>query len=187
MRAPLKAAPKSPSWTACTQRSWTSRLQRTQPPVGATAPGSSTGDLFFDGRVSKPNDLWVRSPSHSLGGMHRVREPRCIDDCAVRVASGSTMECSRPLIFSFSSHKEEKEKLPHKKKGGKGRFASPPSAPRPRLSPFRRGRGAQTFGLARFTRRVALNAEDDSEQNRLSPPPLTVNDASEGIFLFVIK
>jgi len=28
------------------------------------------------------------------------------------------MECSRPLIFSFSSHKEEKEKLPHKKKGG---------------------------------------------------------------------
>ena len=53
-------------------------------------------------------------------GMHRVREPRCIDDCAVRVASGSTMECSRPLIFSFSSHKEEKEKLPHKKKGAKG-------------------------------------------------------------------
>ncbi len=26
-----------------------------------------------------------------------------------------------------------------------------------------------------------------SEQNRSSPPPLTVNDASEGIFLFVVK
>ena len=33
-------------------------------------------------------------------------------------ASGSTMGCSRPLIFSFSSHKEEKEKLPPQKKGG---------------------------------------------------------------------
>ena len=34
---------------------------------------------------------------------------------------------------------------------------------------------------------VVLTIETNSEQNRLSPPPLTVNDASEGIFLFVIK
>ena len=34
---------------------------------------------------------------------------------------------------------------------------------------------------------VFLTVETNSEQNRLSPPPLTVNDASEGIFLFVIK
>ncbi len=99
------------------------------------------------------------------------------------------MECSRPLIFSFFSHKEEKEKLPPQKKwGGKG--GSHPLPP-PRdldFSPFRRGRGAPTFGFASFTRReVVLNAEDDSEQNRLNPPPLTVNDASEGFFLFVIK
>ena len=34
---------------------------------------------------------------------------------------------------------------------------------------------------------VDFSVEINSEQNRLSPPPLTVNDASEGIFLFVIK
>ena len=111
--------------------------------------------------------------------MHR--RLRCT--CSVREHNGVLPP---PHIFLLLSQGGEGE-APPQKKGGKGRFASPPSAPRPRLSPFRRGRGAQTFGLARFTRRVALNAEDDSEQNRLSPPPLTVNDASEGIFLFVIK
>ena len=45
-----EAAPKSLPWTACTQTFWISRLRRTQPPVGATAPGSSTGSLFLDGR-----------------------------------------------------------------------------------------------------------------------------------------
>ena len=34
---------------------------------------------------------------------------------------------------------------------------------------------------------VDFSVEINSEQNRLSPSPLTVNDASEGIFLFVIK
>lgn len=34
---------------------------------------------------------------------------------------------------------------------------------------------------------VFLTVEINSEQNRLSPPPLTLNDESEGIFLFVIK
>ena len=34
---------------------------------------------------------------------------------------------------------------------------------------------------------VDFSVEINSEQNRLSPPPLTVNDASEGIFIFVIK
>ena len=34
---------------------------------------------------------------------------------------------------------------------------------------------------------VDFSVEINSEQNRSSPPPLTVNDASEGIFLFVIK
>ena len=43
------------------------------------------------------------------------------------------------------------------------------------------------LGLARFTRRVILNAEDDSEQNRLSPIPLILKDESEGFSPFCDK
>ena len=44
------------------------------------------------------------------------------------------------------------------------------------------------LGLARFTRRVILNAEDDSEQNRLSPPsPSFSKTRVRGFLLFVIK
>lgn len=95
------------------------------------------------------------------------------------------MGCSRPLIFPANAGKAP----PSKEEEGESPVHS--SLPQPRdldFPPFRRGRGAPTFGFASFTRReVVLNAEDDSEQNRLSPPPLTVNDASEGFFLFVIK
>lgn len=96
------------------------------------------------------------------------------------------MGCSRPLIFSFSSHKEEEEKLPHKKKGGKG--GSHPLPP-PRdldFPPFRRGRGAQTFGFASFTRSSSPSGPLRAEP--LEPTtPLILNGESEGIFLFVIK
>ena len=34
---------------------------------------------------------------------------------------------------------------------------------------------------------VDFSVEINSEQNRSSPPPLTLNGESEGIFLFVIK
>ena len=43
------------------------------------------------------------------------------------------------------------------------------------------------LGFASSLVAVFLTIETNSEQNRLSPLPLTVNDASEGIFLFVIK
>ena len=34
---------------------------------------------------------------------------------------------------------------------------------------------------------VDFSVEINSEQNRSSPPPLTLNGESEGVFLFVIK
>ena len=43
------------------------------------------------------------------------------------------------------------------------------------------------LGLASSLVAVFLDVEINSEQNRLNPPPLTVNDASEGFFLFVVK
>ena len=96
------------------------------------------------------------------------------------------MGCSRPLIFSFSSHKEEKEKLPPtKKRGGKG--GSHPLPP-PRdldFSPSDEVAGHNLTGSRDSL--VAAAPPGRSEQNRLNPPPLTVNDASEGFFLFVIK
>ena len=58
------------------------------------------------------------------------------------VCQGAQWSAPAPLIFSFSSHKEEKEKLPHKKRGA--REVRIPSL-RPATStfpPFRRGRGA---------------------------------------------
>lgn len=89
------------------------------------------------------------------------------------------MGCSRPLIFSFSSHKEEKEKLPHKKKGG-GKGGSHPLPP-PRdldFSPSDEVAGHNLTGSRDSL--VAAAPPGRSEQNRSSPPPLTVNDASEG-------
>ena len=88
-------------------------------------------------------------------------------------ASGSTMECSLPPHLPETLEKEGERTRPYIPLS-----LSPATSTFP---PFRRGRGAPTFGFASFTRReVVLNAEDDSEQNRLNPPPLTVNDASEG-------
>lgn len=96
------------------------------------------------------------------------------------------MGCSRPpLIFSFSSHKEEKGKLPHKKKGGKG--GSHPLPP-PRdldFSPSDEVAGHNLTGSRDSL--VAAAPLGRSEQNRSSPPPLTLNGESEGIFFFVIK
>ena len=44
------------------------------------------------------------------------------------------------------------------------------------------------LGLARFTRRVILNAEDDSEQNRLSPQRPSFSMARvRGFLLFMVK
>ena len=94
------------------------------------------------------------------------------------------MGCSRPLIFSFSSHKEEKEKLPPQKKGGAREVRIPP----PRdldFSPSDEVAGHNLTGSRDSL--VAAAPPGRSEQNRLNPPPLTVNDASEGFFLFVIK
>ena len=96
------------------------------------------------------------------------------------------MGCSRPLIFSFSSHKEEKGKLPHKKKGGKG--GSHPLPP-PRdldFSPSDEVAGHNLTGSRDSL--VAAAPLGRSEQNRLSPPtPLILNGESEGIFLCMVK
>lgn len=102
------------------------------------------------------------------------------------------MECSRPLIFpaspgeKISSHKEEM-RGDSPIKGSQGRYASPPP-PQPHdldFPPFDEVAGHKLLGSRDSL--VAAAPSGRSEQNRLNPPPLTVNDASEGIFLFVVK
>ena len=118
----------------------------------------------------------VRLPSQPLGYASRTgtamhRRLRCT--CSVREHNG--------VLPPPSSSRDPRE-------GGREPVRTPlsPSAPRPRLSPFRRGRGAPTFGLASFTRSSSPSGPLRAEP--LEPTtPLTVNDASEGIFLFVIK
>ena len=102
------------------------------------------------------------------------------------------MECSRPPSFSrhprekkLSSHKEEMRGDPLMK-GSKG--GAHPLPPQPRdldFHPFDEVAGHKLLGSRDSL--VAAAPSGRSEQNRLSPPPLTVNDASEGFFLFVIK
>lgn len=90
------------------------------------------------------------------------------------------MGCSRPLIFPG----ESRDKLPQQGEKG-GAYATSASWLRLFHCFSTRSRGAQTSGLASFI--VVAAPPGRSEQNRLNPPPLTVNDASEGFFLFVIK
>lgn len=90
------------------------------------------------------------------------------------------MECSRPLIFPG----EPRDKLP--RQGGEGgAYATSASWLRLFHCFSTRSRGAQTSGLASFI--VVAAPPGRSEQNRSSPPPLTLNGESEGIFLFVVK
>ena len=110
--------------------------------------------------------------------MHRrLHQGNIIITCS---ASGSTMGCSRPLIFPG----ESRDKLP--RQGGEGgAYATSASWLRLFHCFSTRSRGAQTSGLASFI--VVAAPPGRSEQNRSSPPPLTLNGESEGIFFFVIK
>ena len=86
------------------------------------------------------------------------------------------MGCSRPLIFLG----EPRDKLPLQGRR-KEALIRPSSAPRPRF--FFIASLAEVAGYKLPGSRVLLVAAAPpgrSEQNRLSPPPLTVNDASEG-------
>ena len=143
------------------------------------------------GRVSKPNGLWVRSPSHSLGVCVALWEARTHRRLylgniarAVRVARpGAQWGAPAP------SSSRESPGINSPYRGGERRrlYVRPP----PRDLGFfhcfsSRGRGVQTSGLASFTRSSSPSGPLRAEP--LEPTtPLTVNDASEGIFFFVIK
>ena len=78
------------------------------------------------------------------------------------------MGCSRPLIFSFSSHKEEKEKLPPQKKGGAREVRIPSLRPATStFPPFDEVAGHNLTGSRDSL--VAAAPPGRSEQNRLSP------------------
>ncbi len=90
-----------------------------------------------------------------------------------------------PHIFFLLSQGGEGEAPPQK--GDKG--GSHPLPP-PRdldFSPSDEVAGHKLLGSRDSLVVVFLTVEINSEQNRLSPPPLTLNDESEGIFLFVVK
>lgn len=92
-----------------------------------------------------------------------------------------------PHIFLLLSQGGEGEAPPQKKGGAKG--GSHPLPP-PRdldFHPFDEVAGHNLTDSRDSLVVVDFSVEINSEQNRLSPPPLTVNDASEGIFLFVVK
>ena len=126
----------------------------------------------------------VRIPSHPLGyasrcgrRMHRrLHQGNIIITCS---ASGSTMGCSRP------SSSRESRGINSPVRGEGGAYATSASWLRLFHCFSTRSRGAQTSGLASFI--VVAAPPGRSEQNRSSPPPLTLNGESEGIFFFVIK
>ena len=103
------------------------------------------------GRVSKPNGLWVRSPSHSLGVCVALWEARTHRRLylgniarAVRVARpGAQWGAPAP-----SSSRES----PGINSPSRGRKEVPMRPPPRGLATFSSSRGAQTSGLARFTR-----------------------------------
>lgn len=79
------------------------------------------------------------------------------------------MECSRPPHLPETLEKEGESPSVH------------PSLPQPRdldFPPFDEVAGHQLLGSRVLL--VAAAPPGRSEQNRLNPPPLTVNDASEG-------
>lgn len=115
-------------------------------------------------RPCKQRPLAGSIPVTSTWGMHRAVGSGCIgcytgerlrvrSTCAQCVARpGAQWDAPAPSYSPSPLTRRRRKSSPTKKRGGKGRFASPPSAPRPRLFPFRRGRGAQLNGFARFTR-----------------------------------
>lgn len=139
------------------------------------------------GRVSKPNGLWVRSPSHSLGVCVALWEARTHRRLylgniarAVRVARpGAQWGAPAP------SSSRESPGINSPVRGEGGAYATSASWLRLFHCFSTRSRGAQTSGLASFI--VVAAPPGRSEQNRSSPPPLTLNGESEGIFFFVIK
>ena len=92
-------------------------------------------------------------------------------------ASGSTMECSLPPHLPETLEKEGERTRPYIPLS-----LSPATSTFP---PFDEAAGHKLLGSRVLL--VVAAPPGRSEQNRSSPPPLTLNGESEGIFFFVLK